>query len=221
MAINAGSTQSVDLHVELDSLPISVAATTTIREFDAATFIEANVDGRSIRRRRFAIDDEKVVHVHIEDDGQNVDITFADTDDEDIGQITISHGGAQPKTFKVDINGIGSSQELKDAIIGSNADEFDVVGDREPPSIDPFALFEAARNQPEYAVFMRNERPDIAGNASETTDAFGPYVPLIEKGGDKSWKCAAACLIPACGLLCLFWFKRSKKKSTGLVARDI
>jgi hypothetical protein len=175
-------------------------ATVDARDFvdgtDRTFIANAQFGAKKMYRSLFSHDNDRTVFLRMRDDDRTTTLVLSDTDDPRIGQLTVWNDGAPPESFRIDVPRFLQTNNHQAAILDGKARRLDLVGRRRPIDITAVEMYKIFGQDPAYKTFMGGELPDIA-------QALGTPPP----GGTRAtnWKCVWTCLIPACGIFCLFW----------------
>jgi hypothetical protein len=164
-----------------------------VQEFDngldRTLIAHGQLNSRKHYRGMFSHNNEQVVFAHVKDDDETTSFTLSDTEDPNIGNLTVWNGTSAPSHFRIDINHFLKTNNQKESILDGQGEYLDMVGKRNPPPIKGDELADVFGENEAFKLFMRG-RP-VHGHGI--------------KARPINWKCTWTCFVPACGILCLFW----------------
>jgi len=198
----ASGTSSIKLSARLHSGPFELEA----REFacggDRTVIAQGRTGSVELYRAFFSHDGDAAVFAVVSDNGVTTKIALADSEEPGIGRVTVWNDGADTQEFRVDVERFLETRDPLLSILDGEGAELDHVGRRRPPDVSPEEIVDAFADHQAFKDFMRGHEHHER-QASQT---------------GTNWKCAWICLIPACGILCLFWSPLKKplpKKQVG------
>lgn len=170
---------------------LTINAQEFVQGTDKTFIAQAELGSKKIYRSVFSHNNDSVVFVCIRDNEHTITLALSDSDDPSIGRLSVWKDSEAPKSFAIDVPRFLRTSNAKESILENRGDDLDQVGNRRPPDITARELFEVFGEDPAYKKFMRGEQPEIT-------------LPQGDGLRGTNWKCAWICLIPACGILCLF-----------------
>jgi hypothetical protein len=185
------SYSSVRLVGRIGAGQLTINAQEFVQGTDRTFIAQAELGSRKIYRSVFSHNNDSVVFVRIRDDEHTITLALSDSEDPSIGRLSVWKDSEAPKSFAIDVPRFLRTSNAKESILENKGDELDQVGNRRPPDITAQELFQVFGEDPAYKKFMRGEQPQIA-------------LPPKDGLRGTNWKCAWICLIPACGIVCLF-----------------
>ena len=202
--VPALNSSTANLGLVMDSIVGRLSVYTTRFEHgdDRTVITRASLGEKRLYRGLYSIDDDATVYVELEEDGAATKILMYDSPDGTTGYVIVSNDHGDVNSFTIDIDNFIESRDQEGSITSGNAAQLDQVGSRKPVALNPLALAEEAWEDADYREFMGNQMPDVLAMARAPQ----------QNESTVNWKCAWICLIPACGLSCLFWKPNKKKK---------
>jgi hypothetical protein len=192
----ATGTSAVELSTRLRSGELTVNAQEHTHGRDRTVIVSGRIGTNEIYRSFFSHDYDSTVFAVIADDGVTTRIALHDDSQRDnVGIVNVWNDGGQAQSFDVDIERFLASRDPEASIIATRGAPLDHVGARKPPAISAEEIADAFANTEEFRSFMRGAEHHERSASRDTG--------LATRG--VNWKCAWICLVPACGLACLFW----------------
>lgn len=183
------------LHLEAPNTrfgPITLDVKDCRQGTDRTFIAQGTVQSKQVYRGVFSRNSDEIVFANLRDDNHSTTITLWDDPSPSIGHLTVFNDNGDAQHFRIDISRFLATGDQRQSILDGKGQFLDQIGNRQPIVIPPIELFNIFGDLPEYKLFMRGEVPDIVGGTGGAS-------------GGVNWKCAWICLIPACGITCLFW----------------
>ena len=196
--LSAGAS-SIKLSTVLKAGTLNVDAQEFTNQGDRTVVARASIGRSDLYRAFFSHDDDTTVFAVISDNGITTRVSLQDHPKRaSVGIVNIWNDGAAEQSFDINIKKFMKTRDPKASVITSRGAPLDLVGKRKPPAITSAEIVKAFANTGAFRGFMRGE---------EHHESI-----LARSRGGVNWKCAWICLIPACGLSCLFWKPNKKPK---------
>ena len=193
-----GGTNVLSLSAGLPAGKLTVEAREFSQLGDRTVVTSGTVGRNEIYRAVFSHNNDSSVHAVLRDKGITTQISLQDHPmKKGVGIVTIVNDNQVPQQLLIDTDVLLETKDPQLALIEPVGHKIDLVGNRQVPNITAKQIADLYADTPAFKEFMRGAEHHEKAAA--------------KKKGGVNWKCAWICLVPACGLTCLFWVINKKE----------